>query len=272
MRGGEMIDMKKSNAVYDFNVSLCFAEYAMHISQMIKGKFFEADTKTFALKTLPQAFQDCIFYKRFRDYDVRFGPQLLYFPCKPNLQEYDEFTGRIHQDNYKTHEYLAVRSSLLVADRVKDANPDKLIERLKPTYFSHSTMLDCIFSNADLSSKQKESQNCVILLDSFLDLYKAEPKFREGLDEALLVQAMSQACPETRKHIIRTCPEFYQYLPAKVFAERPFELFKNQVFRVNNLEYKQIALESVSKEEKPALEAIIKAKDTEMQSSNGLSK
>ena len=39
-----MIDIKKSNAVYDFNVSLCFAEYVMHISQMIKGKFFEADT------------------------------------------------------------------------------------------------------------------------------------------------------------------------------------------------------------------------------------
>lgn len=35
---------------------------------------------------------------------------------------------------------------------------------------------------------------------------------------------------------------------------------------------KQVALDSVSKEEKPSLEAIIKAKDTEMQSSNGLSK
>jgi hypothetical protein len=57
-----------------------------------------------------------------------------------------------------------------------------------------------------------------------------------------------------------------------VFAERPFELFHNQVFRVNNLEYKQIALEATPEEEKPALEEIIKAKDIEMQSNDGLLK
>ena len=160
-----MIDIKKSNAVYDFNVSLCLPEYVMHISKMITGNFSEKDERTYALKTLPQAFQDCIFYKRFRDNDMRFGPQLLYFPCRPNSEEYDEYTGKIHQDNYKTDAYLTVRSSLLVADRVKDANPDKLVERLKPTHFSHSTMLDCIFSNANLTSTQKEAQKCVILLD-----------------------------------------------------------------------------------------------------------
>ena len=266
-----MIDKKKADAIYKFNTSLCFAEYVMHISKIIKGKFFEKAANG-AIKTTSQAFKDCVFYKNQNGGDLRFGPQLLYYPCKPNSQEYDEFTGRIHQDNYKTHEYLAVRSSLLVADRVKDANPDVLLERLKPTVLSHSTMLDCIFANADLSSNKTEAKNCVTCLDAFLELYKNEPAFKEKLDEALLTQAMTQACPETRKHIIRTCPEFYGYLPAKVFTERPFELFKNQVFRVNNLEYKQIALESVSKEEKPALEAIIKAKDTEMQSSNGLSK
>jgi len=266
-----MIDKKKSNAIYDFNTSLCLVEYVMHISKMIKGKFFENDEYG-AVKTLPQAFKDCVFYKNQKGKDARFGPQLLYYPCKPNMEEYDEYTGRVHKDNYQTENYLTVRSSLMVADRVKDANPDILLERLKPTVYSHSTMLDCIFSNADLSSTKNEAKNCVICLDAFLELYKTEPKFKEKLDEGLLLQAMTQACPETRKHIIRTCPEFYQYLPAKVFAERPFELFHNQVFRVNNLEYKQIALEATPEEEKPALEEIIKAKDIEMQSNDGLLK
>ena len=55
-----MIDKKKSNAMYDINTSLCLVEYVLHISKIIKGKFFEK-AENGSVKTVAQAFKDCVF-------------------------------------------------------------------------------------------------------------------------------------------------------------------------------------------------------------------
>lgn len=261
---------------YNYMKTLSLQEYALKLVDVIKNGKTDINKNTKAVIQPVQLFKDYVFYIQKNKEDYRFGPQLLYYPCKPNAEEckanddYQELLKKCSTQAEKNlleedlpslvlayQRHKEVQAAFIECKRALDPRPYLLTERLKATKLPYSTILDCLFANANFS------QNFADCLDAFLELYKTEPKFNQCLSDNLLSQAMAQANPETRKYIIRNCPEFYQYLPAQIFKDRPFELFDNRVFRVNNLEYQKIALEAVPIQDKAELEEIIETKNTE---------
>jgi hypothetical protein len=194
--------------------------------EIIKGWSFAKGPK--GLKPWEESFKDYVcpfrrsknnmgFVENIRQ-KLNCGPQLLYYPCKPNADEHAQYAdpeknllavpARVSNYSRVENELNAVVSG--GGKYLLDINSFPLTDKLNHVLYSHSTLLDFIFANADITEEgQKDSVTAC--LNAFLELYNEEPKFRGKLDDALLLQAMDNAPEETQIYITEHCPALAEY-------------------------------------------------------------
>ena len=194
--------------------------------EIIKGWSFAKGTK--GLKSWEESFKDyvCPFRRSKRNVGfinnirqkINCGPQLLSYPCKPNAEEHASYANpnNLMPIPPAVSNYSRVENELnaTISGGKKyalDAHRFPLTENINPLLLSHATLLDFIFANADVISEEGPKDSVTACLNAFLELYNEEPKFREKLDDALLVQAMENAPEQTKLYIVDTCPALAEY-------------------------------------------------------------
>lgn len=182
--------------------------------EIIKGWRFDRNPVSKKLQSWGQSFKNYVFPLRQK---LGIGLQILYYPCKPNDNEHRQYA---YIDSYETMDekvsnYCLIENELnaIMSEGRKylsHSSPFSLTQNLHPTILSHSTLLDFIFSNADVT-EENYNDSVTVCLNAFIELYNDEPKFRESLDDGLLTQAMSCASEKTQKYITNTCPALSKY-------------------------------------------------------------
>ena len=200
----------------------------MPLIEIIKGWGFVKGTK--GLKCWEESFKDYVCPFRRSKRNVGFidnirqklncGPQLLSYPCKPNAEDHASYAdpNNLMPIPPAVSNYSKVENELnaTISGGEKyalDAHRFPLTENIHPLLLSHATLLDFIFANADVISEEGQKDSVTACLNAFLELYNEEPKFREKLDDGLLLQAMHNAPDETQIYIADRCPALAEYSP-----------------------------------------------------------